>query len=53
MTDELMLKSFDYTNGESRLFSKYFADHDPDTYDVSIVDAIGAATSYPSFFKPK
>ena len=53
LTDELLLKSYDYSHGESRLFSKYFAKKDPDNYDVSIVDAIGAATSYSSYFKPK
>tara|TARA_B110000285_G_C14714993_1_gene419507 strand:+ start:322 stop:576 length:255 start_codon:yes stop_codon:yes gene_type:complete len=53
LTNELLLKSYDYRNGESRLFSKYFAEKDPENYDISIVDAIGAATSYPSYFKPK
>ena len=49
----MLLKAFDYSKGESRLFSKYFAKKNPDQYDVTIVDAIGAATSYPSYFKPK
>ena len=53
IADEAMLVAFSYNVQEPRFYSKYAADLDPKTYDVTMALAVQASASTPIFFRPK
>ena len=53
LTEEVAIIAFDYNKHEPRVFSKFSARRDPQTYNVEIADASEASAAAPVFFDPK
>jgi len=52
-TNEALITAFDYNSLEPRFFSKYFANMNPEIYNVTIGDSTGASSAAPTYFDPK
>lgn len=53
LTEEVMVVAYEYNKHQPRLYTKYAARLDPETYNVSITDASEASSSAPIYFDPK
>ena len=53
LTDELLLMSYSFNDGEPRLYSKYNAQQNPNTYNLSLAQAAEATSAAPIYFDPK
>lgn len=53
ITDELLIVAYEYNTMEPRFFSKYYAELDPNIYQVPISNATGASSAAPTYFPPK
>jgi patatin-like phospholipase/acyl hydrolase len=53
LTKEVVIVSYEWNSHEPRIFSKYTANLDPPTYNVSITNAAQASSSAPIYFDPK
>ena len=53
LTDEIMIVAYDYNSQQPRFYSKYFAERNPQVYNVPIGNATGASSAAPTYFDPK
>lgn len=53
LTDEILVVAYDYNSQEPRFYSKYYAEIDPNIYNVNLDIATGASSAAPTYFKPK
>ena len=53
LTEEVVIVSYEYNSHQPRIFSKFTARADPETYDVPIAEAAEASSAAPTYFDPK
>lgn len=53
LTEEVMIVSFEYNTHQPRLFTKWTANLNPDTFNVSLSQASEASSAAPMYFDPK
>ena len=53
ISDELIITSYEYNSQDSRLYSKYLAELDPDVFDLRTSFATGSSSAAPGFFEPQ
>lgn len=53
LTDELLLMAYSFNDAEPRLYSKYNAKKNPNTYNITLAQAAEASSAAPIYFDPK